>query len=108
MFYCAAIKYTDKHIQFLKTITLTILLRSISFLTEDKYYQQLYIFYHTCYEVSDFKEGIELFKDKGFRAMTKPFLTELENEEYHCKWATHMYHPKLGMIELYGKEYNNE
>ena len=66
------------------------------------------VFYHTCYEVSDFKRGIELFKDKGFRAMTQPFLTELEDEEYHCKWATHMYHPKLGMIELYGNEYNNE
>ena len=40
--------------------------------------------------------------------MTKPFLTELENEEYHCKWATHMYHPKLGMVELYGKDYKDD
>ncbi|MCG7540025.1 hypothetical protein EXT48_06390 [Pseudoalteromonas sp. CO348] len=54
--------------------------------------------YHICFRVNDFYKTHKEMKNKGALVLTKPF----ESYLFEGYMVSHMYHPSLGMFEIFG------
>jgi 4-hydroxyphenylpyruvate dioxygenase-like putative hemolysin len=59
--------------------------------------------YHTCFQTDDFDKAREKMKKAGAVTITKPMRIPYPITEAHKSYfASHMYHPNLGLFEITG------
>jgi 4-hydroxyphenylpyruvate dioxygenase-like putative hemolysin len=61
--------------------------------------------YHACFKTDDFEGARERLREAGAVTITKPMRIPYPvTEEHTTYWASHMYHPNLGLFEITGPE----
>ena len=61
--------------------------------------------YHACFRTQDFHGAREKLRNAGAVTVTKPMRIPYPiSEEHKTFWASHMYHPNLGLFEITGPE----
>ena len=61
--------------------------------------------YHVCFRTNDFHQAQDKLKKSGAVVVTRPMRIPYPvTEEHATYWASHMYHPHLGLFELTGPE----
>ncbi|WP_338871368.1 VOC family protein [Myxococcus stipitatus] len=61
--------------------------------------------YHVCFKTNDFQRAREKLKGTGAVTVTRPMRIPYPlTPEHERFWASHMYHPSLGLFEITGPD----
>jgi aminocarboxycyclopropane-forming enzyme len=61
--------------------------------------------YHACFKTHDFHGAQDRLKEAGAVTITRPMRIPYPvTDEHKSFWASHMYHPSLGLFEITGPE----